>query len=162
MASLRKCLLLFLCHTHYYIQLPYIRWPSILVAIAHPHLAMTFSLVTTPCRRGFCAVVVPPCWPLVPYLPHPSLPPLLIRWILSRSSLVMTITLLYKGVQYPITSEAVDCTTNLTSNRRPGPYTYGQHREAECLPSARRAAQGRVPPSRIVPRAASPCPRVRA
>ena len=76
----------------YYIQLPYIRWPSILVAIAHPHLAMTFSLVTTPCRRGFCAVIVPPCWPLVPYLPHPSLPPLLIRWILSRSSLVMTIT----------------------------------------------------------------------
>ena len=35
---------------------------------------------------------MPPCWPLVPYLPHPSLPPLLIRWILSRSSLVMTIT----------------------------------------------------------------------
>ena len=62
MASLRKCLLLFLCHTHYYIQLPYTRWPSILVAIAHPHLAMTFSLVTpllsarVLCRR--CATLL--------------------------------------------------------------------------------------------------------
>ena len=35
-------------HPLLYTQLPYIRWPSLLVAIAHPHLAMTFSFVTPP------------------------------------------------------------------------------------------------------------------
>ena len=36
---------LFLYHTRYYIQSPCIPWPSLLVANARPHLAMTFSLV---------------------------------------------------------------------------------------------------------------------
>ena len=59
---------------------------ALLVADAHPHLAMTSLLLRPSLSVRFCAVAAPPFWRLGPGLFHPVCPNVLIRWILPRVS----------------------------------------------------------------------------